>query len=135
VSLIQAAALRERETAGIVPDTGNVREDLLLLLRNAMAILGQTAWGQVIAGIALAVSDDPEVATVRETFWRERMDAVFQVIERGVARGELHKNINPQLLYELVLGPVYFRFLVTGAPFTSDFADEIVEEVMKGADR
>jgi AcrR family transcriptional regulator len=135
ISLIQAAALRERETAGIVPDTGNVRDDLTFLLRNAMAILGQTAWGQVIAGIALAAVDDEEVSAARETFWKERSGAVHLIIERGIARGELRAGTDPQLLYELVVAPIYFRFLVTGGPLDSNLADEIVEEVMKGAGR
>jgi AcrR family transcriptional regulator len=135
IALISAAALRERETAGIVPDTGNIRDDLTLLLRNAMAILGQTAWGQVIAGIAIAAAEDEEVASARETFWRERAAAVRDVVDRGIDRGELRADTDPQLLYELVLGPVYFRFLVTGTPLKPELADEIVEEVMNGAGR
>jgi hypothetical protein len=52
-----------------------------------------------------------------------------------MTRGELRTDTDPQLLYELVVAPVYFRFLVTGAPLTPEFADEIVEEVMNGAGR
>src|SRR5262245_38916594 len=79
LALVTAAARRERDAVGIVPDTGNVRDDLRLLIRNAAAFLTQTGWGQVIAAAALEAETNEQVAAARMAFWNERLDDISRI--------------------------------------------------------
>jgi hypothetical protein len=60
-----------------------------------------------------------------------RRDAVAEMIARGIARGDLCPDADPDLATELLVGPVYFR-LVFGGKLDDEFANTIVDNVMRG---
>jgi Tetracyclin repressor-like, C-terminal domain len=47
--------------------------------------------------------------------------------------GELAPEVDQELLLDLLLGPLWFRLLVAGAPITPDQARTVVELVLDGA--
>jgi hypothetical protein len=83
--------------------------------------------------VATEAGGDEEIARARRHFWKQRFDALAEIVNRGIARGELREDADPQLICELALGPGYVRYLVTGAPLPLELAEKIVEGVMKGA--
>jgi AcrR family transcriptional regulator len=125
-------AIRNRaETRVPIPDTGSVRTDLLELSRAAIANL-QTPELQAIvrAAAALAPYND-SVAAVAEAFWTERLAVDGVIVERGVERGEI-APVDPTTVIEAVLGPPYFRVLVSRRPVTDEFLVATVDLVVTG---
>ena len=53
------------------------------------------------------------------------------LIARGIGRGDLRPDANADIATELLVGPVYFR-LVFGGELHEEFANEIVDNVMRG---
>ena len=51
--------------------------------------------------------------------------------ERGIARGDLRPDADPELATELLVGPVYFR-LMFGGPLDHDLAVRVVDNVVRG---
>ena len=49
----------------------------------------------------------------------------------GIERDELRPDTDPALLHELVLGPVYYRLLLSGQPLAADFAERVVDAVRR----
>jgi len=56
----------------------------------------------------------PIADAVRRGFVGRWRDVVHAVLERGVARGELRADADLALAIELIAGPLFHRFLVTG---------------------
>jgi hypothetical protein len=51
------------------------------------------------------------------------------MLNRAIARGELPPEVDDELLPDLLLGPLWFRILVTGAPVTPEDARSVVRVV------
>lgn len=73
-----------------VPDTGSLRTDLLALLRRIARAMNDRS-GCALRACVLDVGNHGELArAVRERLLPARKAALRAVIERGVARGEIH---------------------------------------------
>lgn len=115
-----------------IPDTGSVREDLLALLRRAVALYRGPA-GRLMPGLVSAMARHPEVAVaVREGFLAERRAALAQVVERGIDRGELRPDADLELALDFLGGPLFYRLLVTGGPLDDDLAAGTVDVMLRG---
>ncbi|HMJ00716.1 MAG TPA: TetR-like C-terminal domain-containing protein [Gaiellaceae bacterium] len=51
-------------------------------------------------------------------------------VERGIERGDLRLDVDPELAHELLFGPVYYRLLLSGAPLDRKLAKRIVDAVL-----
>lgn len=125
-------AIRERAAARVpIPDTGSLRDDLLTLVRTAIAnLLTPEVQAMVRVGIALA-PHEAAVATMVDSFWTDRLAVDGVIVERAIRRGEI-PPVDPAELIEAVLGPPYFRALVAGRPVTDDFLVRTVDLVLNG---
>ncbi|MFJ6672461.1 TetR/AcrR family transcriptional regulator [Actinosynnema sp. NPDC091369] len=87
------------------PDTGSAREDLLRL---AKALVGGLSW------VVLAVhAEARRVPGLVDGFLAERHALVDEVVRRGVARGELRAGVDPELVRDLLFGPLVYHWLAT----------------------
>jgi AcrR family transcriptional regulator len=122
------------EEEGPVPDTGSVRDDLVAVLARTCEALGQGPAGRIAAGLVAEMVRNAELAEAwRATAVAARRRTVLGILERGVARGELRPDADLPLVLDLIMGPVFFRLLVTGEPITADLAGPIVDAVLQGA--
>jgi AcrR family transcriptional regulator len=113
------------------PELGDTRAELVALVEAAIATFGSTLMGRVLQGIVSDLAADRALA---EAF-RARTVAVRQaegrrVVERGIARGELRPGTDPELVYELLFGPVYYRLLLSGRPLDPGLPGRVVDAVM-----
>ncbi|MFF5991683.1 TetR/AcrR family transcriptional regulator [Prauserella flavalba] len=125
-------AIRERaETRVPIPDNGSLRADLLDLVRAAIANLRTPEVGALVRAAVALAPHDPVVADAVGAFWTGRLGVDGAVVERAVARGEIGRT-DPREVIEAVLGPPYFRVLVTGEAVTDAFLRRVVDRVVDG---
>ncbi|MEJ2858363.1 MULTISPECIES: TetR/AcrR family transcriptional regulator [unclassified Saccharothrix] len=87
------------------PDTGSAREDLLVL---ANALVDGLSW------VVLAVhAEARRVPGLVEGFLGRRHAMVAEVVRRGVARGQLRADVDPELVRDLLFGPLVYHWLAT----------------------
>jgi AcrR family transcriptional regulator len=126
-------ALLERATDWVpVPDTGSVREDLVGL---AAAVVANVSTPEMSAVIRTFVAEAPRESALAERgreFWAVRFELDREVVERGIARGELPEGTDPEFVIENVLGPIYFRLLISAEPLDKAFAERVVDFVLAG---
>jgi AcrR family transcriptional regulator len=130
ISLVAAAARFERETRTQTFDTGSFTGDVEALLSFAMDMLG-SIWARVLPGILAAAADDPAVAEEVQRFFVWRRVAVADLVIRGIGRGQVRPNADPELVYEMIDGPMLVRLLVTGLPLDRNFLKTVVEGVTR----
>lgn len=113
-------------------DTGSVREDLRSQMRRLIRVLNSPC-GLIMRSIIAGSQMDEEVAEAFRKNWVEaRRVEARKVIKRAIDRGELRRDINPELVLDALYGPLYFRLLVQHQPLTQHFAESLFELVMKG---
>lgn len=130
--LLRDLVERFRELDLPTPDTGSVRDDLRLIVGNGIQVLTTSVWGRALPSLVAEQTGDPELTDVARAFWRSRKEAVAVVIDRGIARGELRADLDRDLAFDLVVSPMYFRYLVSSDELPEDLPTRIVDEVMNG---
>jgi AcrR family transcriptional regulator len=119
------------ENVAAVPDLGDARAELVTFVDRAVKILGSTLMGRVMQGLVSDLAGDPELAAAfRERVVGRRVAEIRRVVERGIARGELVPNTDPDLLNELLFGPLYYRLLLSGKPLDRKLAERVVSIVL-----
>jgi AcrR family transcriptional regulator len=115
------------------PDTGSVRTDMSQQMRQLIKIFLSRRGRIVSAILAAGQSDRAVIAAFRERFLKPRRREAYATLRRGIARGELRKNVDMDLLLDSLYGPIYMRFLIRHDQLTPDFVDQLCEVVLGGA--
>lgn len=125
------AALRHQAVAPEpAPDTGNLRDDVLTLLRRAATLL-DGVFGEAVRGLMADTLTDPgRTAALRPNMFNSRNRLMREILDRAAARGEISPAaITPQLI-GLAPALVDHHFLIHGAPIPDDVLTGIVDNVL-----
>lgn len=115
------------------PDTGSTREDLTVFF-TALAAFLATPTGRALARIALDPPDDEtQAAELRRQFWTARLDRADSLVRRGIERGDLPQDTDPEFLLEALAGPLHLRVLQRQQPADRDHVRRLVDLVLAGA--
>ena len=134
IALVAAVASRDRDARLPDLDTGSFRGDLVALTRHGVGmVLGSGGlWGRLLPGILAEAAVDPRAGAVVRQFFAWRTEAVKQIVARAIDRGEARVDTDPDLVFDLVSGPLLARLMITGQPLDGRFAEALVEEVIEG---
>ncbi len=114
-------------------DTGDLKKDLLSFLRRSGRVLRDTATGRTLASLMAEAQSDPDFrAAFREQFLEVRRDALLELLEAGVARGQLRKGLELDLVLDALFGAYWYRLLTRRAPIDDRFAEELVGLLLPG---
>ncbi len=108
-----------------VLDKGNLRADLEAFLTAVNKRLTDIS-GPIMRGLmADAVHDDEFRAVMVSAFIAKRQDALKQIFERGIQRGEVDPAADLDFVCELVLGPMWYRLLLQQGKLDARFARQV----------
>jgi AcrR family transcriptional regulator len=126
-----AAAMLTKVTPFQAPDTGSLEGDLLAVATRAYTILAGDL-GRIFAGLIGESQLDPDLQEIMLTSTRQRRVVYENVVKRAIDRGELGQNADPELLIDVIVGALWNRLLITGAPLRESLPQELVEMVLNG---
>jgi hypothetical protein len=116
----------------LMPDTGSAELDFSSQLKSVMAFytspLGRL-FGQFLAE---GQSDPAFLALFRERFLYARRNAARVMWQRGVDRGEIRKEIDSELVLDLIYGPMIFRLLAGHGSLHETESEALVQVVFAG---
>jgi AcrR family transcriptional regulator len=114
-------------------DVGDTRSELLTFVNSVVRMLAARPFGSAMQGLVSEIATNPELARVyRERVVEPRLLQLRPVIERGIARGDLRADTDLRTMHELLIGPIFYRLLLSGAPLDPDLGSRIVEAVLDG---
>lgn len=117
------------------PDTGSVRTDMSLQMRQLIRVF-RSPRGKVVAALLGGGQSDPElIAAFRDRFLWPRRRQAYQTLKRGIDRGELPAGIDMDLLLDSLYGPIYMRFLIRHDELNESFADALCALMLHGMER
>lgn len=112
-------------------DTGDLRTDLLTLVRESYDVLTAGA-GRVIEDLVRQSGSSRELAAVVRATNDARRRALHAALNRGVARGEVDPSVQHELVIDLLVGPIWTRRLVTDGSLTEADLEAIVDITLRG---
>jgi AcrR family transcriptional regulator len=125
------AALTRSPGMSPVPDTGRVREDLLAFERDQVRLMNAPGSRRITAGLVADLVGDPELAeTYLSDYVGLRRSAVYAALQRGIDRGELRPGVDLSLIYDMLIGPLLMRSVVSGEQLGPDMAEQIVDAML-----
>ena len=117
----------------VVPDTGSTRNDLLVLMREAVEVYRGSGAGRLMPNLVGAMAQKPTLAkAVREGFLAGRRAALSEVLTRGIERGDLRPDLDVELALDVLGGPLFYRLLITGGPIDERLAEGVADLVLRG---
>jgi len=125
---VMLEALRESVAHELpFPDSGSLKEDIRIQLRNFVKLL-RSSRGRVFKGMIAAAQSDPKVATAFLSIWvLPRREFARRSLERYAS--ELRTDIDLGVVLDQLYGPLYYRLLIGHEPLTAKLADQITELV------
>jgi AcrR family transcriptional regulator len=130
-ALVVAALLDAPQIQVPEADTGSLRGDLVKVLRHQITLMNRPENRRVTAALVADLAADPELG---EKYVNEylvpRRAAVWRVLQRGVARGELAADADLGLAYEMLFGPLFMRSVIWGHHLGRDVAEKLVDAVL-----
>jgi AcrR family transcriptional regulator len=131
VDLVVAAARCFTQGPERPPDTGSTRGDLRALVDGLIAILTTTPLGRVLPILIAARTRVAELDRAYADIVAEKRARSAIVVRRAIERGDLRPDVDPELVIDCYVSPVFYRFLVTNAPLDDEFAASIVDVTMR----
>lgn len=125
-----------RLTAELEPHDGDDLHALLLAqLRDLERVFGDPLLGRILPAVLGELQANPQFAAAwADRVVRPRRQAIVTLLERGTRRGELRRGIDPELIADLLVGPLFVRELVPfGLPeLPARYADDLLATIWRG---
>jgi AcrR family transcriptional regulator len=115
------------------PDSGSVREDMSVQMKQYLDVLHSRS-GRIIAGVIAAGQSDPDLMEeFRARFLRPRRQEAYRTLQRGIDRRELPQDLNLDLVLDVLYGSIYMRFLIRHDELNESYINEVCRMVLAGA--
>ncbi|MDF9277930.1 TetR/AcrR family transcriptional regulator [Arthrobacter sp. EH-1B-1] len=115
-----------------------VRQDVPAIdaLREHMASLAEVYAGNegrlVAQLIGECQQDEAAMAEFKKHFWIPRAQVVTSLVERAIGEGSMRKDLDAQVVTEMLYAPVYFRLLFQSGPLDAKATDAIMQTALEG---
>ena len=112
-------------------DVGDTRKELITFVDSVVRAFASTPQGPAMQALVSEIATHPELRRVyREAVVEPRRETLRPVIERGVARGDLRPETDLRIVHELMLGPVFYRLLLSGPPLDRKLSESVADAVL-----
>ncbi len=119
------SALAEATEEHRIEDTGSLAGDVRALQEGIIARLSGPFGGLAEALIGEAVRNRELADALRERFYDSYRRELLAMIDRAVERGEMRAPRDVTLVSNLLMGPLYYRWLVARDEFTDELVDDL----------
>jgi AcrR family transcriptional regulator len=119
------------EGPGPVPDTGDLAADLGSALRKSVSYMTDPANDNLLRAVTAEMQYDAGLAAdVRDRLMRPQFDAIAERIRRAAPTGPDGRPVDPVVTAELLVGPVFHRWLLRTGPLDDGYLDCLVDQVL-----
>ena len=114
-----------------VPDEGSVQDDLIAYTDALLELIEEGRSSDVLPHLLAASCYDTKLRAALDEYLRGRQGTIRLILQRGIERGELAGDTDVDLVVDVLLGPFFYRQLLTGAPIDRDFARRLVDHALR----
>lgn len=123
------------ETKLEIADTGSAKEDFTLQLQDTIAFY-QSPKGRMLCQFLAEGQSDPEfLKRFRERILKPRRDKLRIIWRRGVERGEIREEVDPELVLDMIFGPMVYRLMAGHGPLDGHQAIAFIDTLFRGLEK
>jgi AcrR family transcriptional regulator len=116
----------------VFPETGDSLRDIRTWLRSVARLMANPLMGPHLAGLVGAKQSDPALAEAFDRQVYQPVRGVFaERIQRAQQAGEL-RPVDPGIVADLVVSPLWFRLLLRGEPADHDYVETVLDATLAG---
>ncbi|WP_197505089.1 MULTISPECIES: TetR/AcrR family transcriptional regulator [unclassified Mycobacterium] len=133
-TVVMDAFLAEVDRAAPIVERGTARESLAASLRSLVRLY-RTPHGHILRILIGRAQIDDELRNAMTTRWVEpRRARARSVVRRGIDSSELREGLDPDVVLDLLYGPVYHRLLVPyeHSDLSEAYIDALLDAVFTG---
>ncbi len=132
-AVLVEAFLSQDDAPISVPDAGSLRRDLAALATTVAASAGNEALRRSVAGLVAASHVDAEVGRLfRERFVAPVRAAARECLQRAMDRGELHPDVDLEVVIDELVGAIWYRALLAGGRLGAPYAETLAGTLVHG---
>jgi AcrR family transcriptional regulator len=115
-----------------VPDTGNLRTDLIALWQN-LNLSGQRSLERFLPLVSsYRGPGGGDLATLmRERYFEPRLRTFMAIVQHAADRGEIRADTDPEFAFDLLFGPLAYRY-IRGLSPDEQTVGTVVDMVLRG---
>lgn len=119
----------------VMPNTGSAELDFRIQLKSVTTFYKSPLGRLFCQFIAEGQSDPAFLMMFRNRFLTVRRDAARVMWQRGVTRGEIRREIDAEIVLDLVYGPMVFRLLAGHGELNDDESEAMISAIFGGIRR
>ena len=112
------------------PTAGTVRERVVNVLEQMSGAMVESTWSNCLPAIIEAAERDPEVMAVHRRLAEERRQHLVDLLNEGIASGELPAGTDVLVLAECLIGPIVVRRLMLHEPLDDAAVGRLVHQLL-----
>jgi AcrR family transcriptional regulator len=116
-------------------DLGSVRADLEAYLGDLVERMRSGKMGDVLPHLIDVAAHDEQLRCSLDDYIAHRRRPLIEILERGVARGELGEGTDVAFFVDVLIGPLIYRKLLTGGSLDVGFTDRLIDVVLTATAR
>ena len=111
---------------------GSPRERVVRLMRHLAEGAGaaDSLFAACVPALIDAAERDPEVRRFHHAYNAKRRQRLVDVIAEGVKAGDFPAGLDPEIAALALIGPIFYRRLMTDKPFDPARVDELIRTVL-----
>jgi AcrR family transcriptional regulator len=114
------------------PETGDSLQEIRMWLQSVARLVASPQMGPHLAGLIGAKQSDAALAEAfDQQVYRPIRTALIERIRRAQHNGQL-RPLDPEVIADLVVGPVWFRLLLSGEPADPERIDATLNTLITG---
>ncbi|WP_399941657.1 TetR/AcrR family transcriptional regulator [Streptomyces sp. BBFR25] len=115
-----------------LPDTGDLRADLGLVMRATVEEFADPSFDKLIRALNTEIANDPALAAEYREKLAGPLDEAKKVRLRSAQKaGQLAPDADLDLVLEVLYAPLFLRWLHRSGPLTATYADSLVDATLR----
>lgn len=111
----------------------NLRDQLCGILGQLSRGLTQSDWAPAVSTLIEAGDRDPELRQLVHDFLVARMEHGREALRDAMRRRELRPDLDVDIAIGVLVGPIFYRRLVSREPLSDGVVAEVVDQFLRGA--
>jgi AcrR family transcriptional regulator len=115
----------------VVSHSADLRADLVELFMGVRDVVESVTMRRSLPALLAAAHDDPVIARLHAAFVHDRRRPIVDRLDEARRAGDLAPDTDPDLLVDLLSGPLFYRQLLRREPTSDERVVAVVDAVLR----
>ena len=115
----------------VAPDTGSLRDDMLIHMLGLGRELESSTWGAMVPQLVAAAATDPGMSDMLRKGSDNYLRIDAEIIERAQERGEVASDIDSTHAALLFSAPIFYRYFIARHPVDGRWITSHVDAIVR----